>query len=86
MKKAGQVVVFRFPQTDLAEGKLRGTVFFVQEIPKTIGRKKISHRRHLNEILYDACFPLFSLNKRLRERLLPLAQFQREAGFFPQIS
>ncbi len=23
MKKAGQVVVFRFPQTDLAEGKLR---------------------------------------------------------------
>lgn len=23
MKKAGQVVVFRFPQTDLEEGKLR---------------------------------------------------------------
>ena len=23
MKKAGQVVVFRFPQTDLDEGKLR---------------------------------------------------------------
>jgi len=23
MKKAGQVVVFRFPQTDLTEGKLR---------------------------------------------------------------
>ncbi|MBO9368215.1 MAG: hypothetical protein J7555_05625 [Chloroflexi bacterium] len=40
MKKAGQVVVFRFPQTDLAEGKLRGTVFFVQEIPKTMGGKR----------------------------------------------
>jgi hypothetical protein len=26
MKQAGQVVVFRFPQTDLEEGKLRPTL------------------------------------------------------------
>jgi hypothetical protein len=60
-----------------------GTVSFVQEIPKTIGRKKISHHKHLNEILYDVYFPLSSLNRRLHEGLFPLAQFQREAGFFP---
>ena len=65
---------------------LRGSISFIQEIPKTIGRKKISHPRHLNEFLYDACFPLSSLNRQLRERLLPLAKFQQEAGFFPQIS
>jgi hypothetical protein len=60
-----------------------GNVSFVQEIPKTIERKKISHRKHLNKILYDVYFPLSSLNRRLREGLFPLAQFQREAGFFP---
>jgi hypothetical protein len=69
-----------------ANGKMNGrldSVSFVQEIPKTIERKKISHRKHLNEILYDVYFPLSSLNRRLREGLFPLAQFQREAGFFP---
>jgi len=30
MKKAGQVVVFRFPQTDLAEGKLRPALLLGQ--------------------------------------------------------
>jgi hypothetical protein len=38
----------------------RDSVSFVQEIPKTIERKKISHRKHLNEILYDVYFPLSS--------------------------
>ena len=28
MKKAGQVVVFRFPQTDLEEGKLRPALYW----------------------------------------------------------
>ena len=33
MKKAGQVVVFRFPQADLAEGKLGPALLLVDILP-----------------------------------------------------